>query len=357
MQAQTPSPAAGPRVEDPARFASSALPCDVLPSVLPYVTTYRFFDTALRVRTDSDRVHSCLRDLYSRFRIPGAGYCKDLRVITGDGSGSSGLRMRSPDHEYLVFKEARGFLLKCEYRRTRSVDWIRFDPEGTHRVSAPEILCPPRNGTSDDDETHLLSIVQMVFLRTVAESLPGRHLLHAAALSWNGSGVLLAGESGRGKTLLSVALTGLGCRFLSDDVACLRFDPVELEPFPRGLNVCSSGLALLDALLGAEQVGELHEGRAVDVESLFPRSLGRACSPRVFFLLGRFGTRARIRPIAKRLALWRALKLSHSPVTEPGRLLMALGPLFEQASCFELHAGDPESTAELILDLVERDRA
>lgn len=58
-------------------------------------------------------------------------------------------------------------------------------------------------------------------------------LLHAGSLSWLGQGIGLAGDSGAGKTTLTLALQQRGFAFLSDETAALERESGILHPFPR----------------------------------------------------------------------------------------------------------------------------
>jgi hypothetical protein len=56
--------------------------------------------------------------------------------------------------------------------------------------------------------------------------------LHAAAVERSGRAIVLAGESGQGKSTVSTFLCSLGWSFMSDDVLALRLDEDEVLPFP-----------------------------------------------------------------------------------------------------------------------------
>jgi hypothetical protein len=56
--------------------------------------------------------------------------------------------------------------------------------------------------------------------------------LHAAAVERGGKAIILAGESGQGKSTVSTFLCSLGWRFMSDDVVALRLNVDEVIPFP-----------------------------------------------------------------------------------------------------------------------------
>jgi len=83
-------------------------------------------------------------------------------------------------------------------------------------------------------------------------------LFHGAALrTAGGRGVILAGDSGMGKTTLTLTLLQQGLNFLSDDVAAIGRADGQLYPFPRCPGVRFPG-------------GRPGEKRLIDVESLAP---------------------------------------------------------------------------------------
>lgn len=61
--------------------------------------------------------------------------------------------------------------------------------------------------------------------------------LHAAAVARGSSLVLLAGESGAGKTTLTLALLRAGWTYLSDDLAPISIETGLVHPFPKPLGV------------------------------------------------------------------------------------------------------------------------
>ena len=310
--------------------------------------TYHFFEVGIRIRTDSHRLLRLLKDLYPRFHSDPTGAEDELCVRLEHGTSTCRVEIRARDHHYLAFKTTAGFAFKCTDLDEGTADWLRFDQNGIQPV-APSELAPPFAGESSAaDCSHLLAFVQIALLRTIALMMPHRHLLHAAALSQSGQGLLLSGDSGRGKTLLSVALMKQGFRLLSDDVACLNLDLKQLEPFPRSLNLCESATPLLTPLLGSDKVEQSEICGTVDIERLFPGSLGRRCPLRHVIILGGFREVPEIKPLAKHEALWQALKFSHSPVSNGGRTLWDLAPLFQHAHCYVLWPGNLDPTAMLL---------
>jgi hypothetical protein len=83
--------------------------------------------------------------------------------------------------------------------------------------------------------TLLPSLAHGVILRNTLAQVRSHLLFHAASLSYQGKGIILAADSGCGKTTLALALVRQGFQFLSDEVAALGFPSGELAPYPRCL--------------------------------------------------------------------------------------------------------------------------
>ncbi len=78
----------------------------------------------------------------------------------------------------------------------------------------------------------------------IATRVRSHFLLHAAAVSYRGEGLILAGDSGLGKSTMSLALAAMGCDFLSDEYAALGRRNGLLYPFPRRILVYPESLRL-----------------------------------------------------------------------------------------------------------------
>jgi len=324
---------------------------------LSFGDTYRFLDVSVGIRSDSHDVQKFLRSSYPRFLVNKTAVDKEICVEVNKRSQPYKACIHALDYRYLVFKTTRGFVLNCENFVSGDVERVIFNDGLVHHLSPAEIPFVIDDEVSEDDQNHIFAFVQIVLLRTVATLMPHRHLLHAAAAAWNDNGVILPAAAGHGKTMLSLALVKQGFNFLSDDVACLDLAFNNVEPFPRSVNLRRTGRGILEALLQPGSIGDSRNHGPMDIDELFPASLGRTCPLRFVFLLkGEFRLEPELRSISKRRALWQALKLSHTPVSNPGDALWRLSSIFDRARCYELRVGELSTTARLIRREVELPR-
>ena len=96
--------------------------------------------------------------------------------------------------------------------------------------------------------------VRLVYEVTLALAAECRsHLVfHAAGLARDGQGVILCGESGRGKSTLATRLVAAGFDFLSDELVAVAPEAAEMLGFPRAI-----GLKDLSPFAGQPGMGEL----------------------------------------------------------------------------------------------------
>jgi hypothetical protein len=143
--------------------------------------SYRFFDTAVTIDTDSPGFLERFDASYGSFRSEEAG--EDVFRVQLDGSPRLTIGGR----------EVAG-----------------GDPASLSIYALNAVL----NRISDNVTSHLL--------------------IHGAALAAPaGRGVIIAGRSGLGKTTLAVELLGRGFGFLSDEIAAVNRQSLLLDPFPR----------------------------------------------------------------------------------------------------------------------------
>ena len=131
-----------------------------------------------------------------------------------------------------------------------------------------------------DSLTLLPSLAHGVILRHTLAQVSSHLLFHAASLSYQGKGIILAADSGCGKTTLALALVRQGFKFLSDEVAALAFPSGDLTPYPRCLWV-RAGTYQLFQQLGWEMPThrtaiEISNRAAIHLSS---ELLGNTCQP------------------------------------------------------------------------------
>jgi hypothetical protein len=125
-----------------------------------------------------------------------------------------------------------------------------------------------------DRASWLEGIAVARLLETVGNEVVDHDLFHGAALSLDGRGLVLCGESGFGKSLLTLSLLRRGWRFLSDEVACVSHASGALVAFPKALELRPETPALVGVEVGAPGP----RGKAiVDAETLFPGCISDAC--------------------------------------------------------------------------------
>jgi hypothetical protein len=129
-----------------------------------------------------------------------------------------------------------------------------------------------------------------VFTFALLELLRHRGLyhLHAAGVERGGAGILMAGDSGCGKTTLTLLMARAGWRFLSDDAVLLRLTPegVEARALPMPYHVDPALAASLPELGALGDAAPYNAGpkREVFPERLYGQEYLPGVRPRVLLL-------------------------------------------------------------------------
>lgn len=191
--------------------------------------------------------------------------------------------------------------------------------------------------------------------------------LHAGSVAIGGAGVLLAGESGTGKTTQALALVARGHEFFGDDLAAIEPETREILPFRR--------------------IGRVRQGpRATDIDALVeerdlkPGAMNQQREPRIYLRVGRFfpqGVRHERAPLrfaffmrergataslrrfdaatADEEAVFEPLTANSLAATSWGPAGANWRPRYRQlrhvlsgAQCFYVDSGTPDETADLI---------
>jgi hypothetical protein len=213
-------------------------------------------------------------------------------------------------------------------------------------------------------QTMPASLVEYLFHLALIELLRRRDLytIHATALEKNGRGILIPGNSGRGKTTSFISLLRSGYRYLSDDhpLFCDAGDHVELLPFPIKINVTEDTIAFFPELRDAP-AHLLHARfpkRAFYAEELYATSIGARCRPAlVLFPQVVDAPRSHLERLPKsralELVLPQALLVYDQEVAR--REFQVLAKLVQQVDCYRLHFGrDFLDLPKLITPLLEQ---
>lgn len=317
---------------------------------MPHCVAFRFLNVSLQVRTDSEELLRFFQNSYQRFRSnASSGHEFSVQMQTNDSLWRS--TFHSEKQEYGVLKTVDGFVFCCKNKESGSEKLTLFRNGRQQPISRADAIRNADVSHVAEDSEHLFSFAQMALLNTLASLLPDYHLFHGAALTWNNRGFILAGAAGQGKSSLSLALVKHGCKFLSDDIACVNPTGNQLIPFPRKLNFRRRGIPILRNLMSES---EINPG-PVDMEKIVPGCSGDKASLRCLFLLRGITQQATINPVSQRHALLEALRLSHTPAQHPTQTIFRLAPLFNKIRCYELFAGDLDATAALICNQMKID--
>lgn len=210
------------------------------------------------------------------------------------------------------------------------------------------------------------SLIEYLFHLVLIELLRcrGLYTIHATALEKNGYGILIPGNSGRGKTTSFISLLRAGYRYLSDDHPLIRDvgTHVDLLPFPIKINVTEDTIAFFPELRNAPDtvLGPRFPKRAFYAEEVYPTSIGECCRPAIVLFphvidapYSHLETLSKSR--ALELLLPQALLVYDADVAR--RQFQVLAKLVQQVDCYCLHFGrDILDLPKLITPLLEEVR-
>ncbi len=219
-----------------------------------------------------------------------------------------------------------------------------------HRAGA--LLMEPRRGQADiylvSPESMHANLIEYLFHLALIELLRvrGLYTIHATALERHGRGVLIPGNSGRGKTTSFVSLLRSGYRYLSDDHPLIQDvgSHVDVLPFPIKINVTDATVSFFPELQNAP-AGVLRPGlgkRSFDAEAIYSASIGERCRPTIVLFPNVVDSpRSDLELLPKSRALEallpQALLVYDREVAR--REFQVLAKLVQQVDCYRLHFG------------------
>lgn len=129
-------------------------------------------------------------------------------------------------------------------------------------------------------------VQQEFFMLTLLWLLHGHNHygLHANGLVKDGAGILLVGDTGSGKTTISLSLIVQGWNYLSDDVALLARDScgITARAFQRGFSIDPFLARYYSGLNKDFEIQIPGKGKVfLDISGLYPNAYLASCIPRV----------------------------------------------------------------------------
>jgi hypothetical protein len=116
----------------------------------------------------------------------------------------------------------------------------------------------------------------------------GYEIVHAAAIAYDGAGVLIVGSPGSGKSTLVLSCLRLGMQLLADDVLFLAKDDnqVYAYAFPEDIGVRQGSLALLEGHDCMQRLAQDERSKLyVDVQQFFRRQVISSVPVRVLLFV------------------------------------------------------------------------
>jgi hypothetical protein len=198
----------------------------------------------------------------------------------------------------------------------------------------------------------------------LADTVSDQYLAHGGAVAINDAAMLLLGQSGSGKSSLTLGLVQQGATYYSDDIVVI--DPAArlLHPFPKAFSLKNRALfpelaRQGDLWLGpstTEISGQPARSKAeqlvwfIHPEDVSPGCVAPKPAPVRFIVFPTYqpGAVPQLTPITPNQAMRRLLENSINFQRLPGGGLALLSQLARNATSFTLTAGDLSTTVALL---------
>lgn len=188
----------------------------------------RFFDTVVSIRSDTDQYQTLFAQMYQRFLFDQTSSAPDLTfTILTSADNAWG-------HPVLLVKD--------------------------------QVLPIPNEGFAYES-----------ILSTIIAHIRSHILIHAGVVTYRDQSIIIAADSGHGKTTLVLTLLRRGCNFLSDEMAALGRTDNQVHPFPRSLRLRPDTLKRVgfeDAL--QQDISMWWDKLLVDIEQIKPDCMGKS---------------------------------------------------------------------------------
>ena len=176
--------------------------------------------------------------------------------------------------------------------------------------------------------------------------------LHAAAVEWRGTALLLAAESGSGKSTTTWGLLHHGFRYLSDELSPVDIDGMRVMPYPHALCLKRDSAAPYALPASALRLGRrIH----VPVDALpAPAASGASSLGGVLLVTHRpHLTAPSLRPLGPAEASARLYVTALNALAHPNRGLEAATRIAQHVPCFALSSAGLSATCALVCGAVD----
>jgi hypothetical protein len=187
--------------------------------------------------------------------------------------------------------------------------------------------------------------------RGAIASRPEHLLLHSAAVSLAGHGVLLPAPSGFGKSMSAAALVLAGFDYLTDEATAINLETLEIAPYPKPLTFRPGSAQKLGIMLPA--LGHMGSPGLAPSSVLRSDSRGRQVPARLL-LFPRYdpGATSELLPMSRAEAFVEVTNNSFNFVNHGGEWMDPLRRLVMQCWCGRLNIGGIDGVPDLIRSLL-----
>jgi hypothetical protein len=203
--------------------------------------------------------------------------------------------------------------------------------------------------TNDGDFLFLFEKDLTIELQKLRREL---YFIHAAALEFSGKAFLLVAASGRGKSTTTWALLHHGFGYLSDELAPLCLDTLEVQPYPRAISLKTDPpwpYTLPVEVLRTSSTLHIPTRQLPAAAVSKPMPVAA-----IFFLEYSPGpNRPNVRHLSKAEAAARLFVHALNPLAHAQDGLPGAASVAERVSSFSLDAGDLARTCALIANTLE----
>ncbi len=320
---------------------------------LPFHNSYNFFDLKIKFKSNSPHLLQVLEQLFSYFSKKDTINTIEINFFE-NGQLNSHLILQSPFCTHFIYKTDNGIIsiYKDSQQKEANLAYLGVSPKTKPPLTEINIL------DNQDDNEQLYSIAEFLITILIASMSKECFFFHAASLSYNGQGIILAGETMSGKSTLSLGLANKGFDFLSDEVVCFELDTHKLRPFPKSICLRENSIDFFKPILSEKQ--QIYQGSDGKQRWLInPRDLNMGannqhCRAAHFFILKGFKEEPQVKNAKARDALQYTMSSSYVRIDEPAKTLFSLTPIFNDLKCYFLLPGSLEKTLDLIKEVIEQ---